>query len=66
MNRKVVTCAVALCAFSGTAVSSTSLLPDVKLRGYVGERFDACVKNQVKEADVDTFARIFRAKGIEE
>ena len=62
MNRKAVTCVVAICAFSGTAVSSTSLLPDVQLRGYVGERLSACVRNQVTTADIDTFARVFRSK----
>jgi len=49
-------------ALSATAFAGTSLLPDASLRGYVGDRFAACVKNQLSVADVDTFARVFRAK----
>ena len=54
--------AMAACVSGTASAAGSSLLPDVKLRGYVGDRFAACVKNQVSAADVDAFARVFRAK----
>ena len=48
--------AMAACVSGTASAAGSSLLPDVKQRGYVGDRFAACVKNQVSAADRPTAA----------